>query len=213
MAQFRNQRVFNHNRKKMASRLFKRGPGKSLNVQPSLVYNQPTVAFSSAPDTSVAPSEYYAIRIDTTTRSAGSGPAKVVLFDSSQLYQLKTGTITPADAVISGVTDNYQAILNSFAHRASYITHLQMTVSDVAKATLQWGHQLEVYESVIGSGPSNVKTVNPRMGVHEGQYQLTINTFNCEMTIGNQTAIVLNVEPGLILEIGFYQAAELGRKQ
>ena len=51
------------------------------------------------------------------------------------------------------------------------------------------------------------------MGVHEGQYHLTINTFQNDLILTNRTALVYKQEPGIELVWGLYQVAELGRKQ
>lgn len=51
------------------------------------------------------------------------------------------------------------------------------------------------------------------MGVHEGQFQLAINTFQTDIILTNRTALVYKQEPGIELVWGLYQVAELGRKQ
>lgn len=194
----------------MANRM--RRTARTMNVQQGKMYNNPTVntvAPKGGSQDVIQPSEYFAIRVDTTARTEA---AKVILFDPSQGYQIKSGDVNPADVVITGITDDYQSLLNDLAHVASMVDMIQMSVNDPAKALPQYGRPFEVFDTGRGSSPKLTKTVHPRMGIHENQYHKEINTFKCPLRITNRTAIVMTVEPGIILDLGFYQKAELGRK-
>lgn len=199
----------------MANRFRKGVLGQQMRIAPANTYNDPTVTpivGEGGSQDVVNPSEYFAVRIDTTTRPVDQGPAKVVLFDASQGYQIKTGTVTPANAVVTGVTDDYQFLLNDVAHVASMVDVLQLSVNDPAKALQQYGRPIEIYDIVRGGGVNLTKTIHPRKGINETQYHKDINTFDAKLRITNRTAMVIMVEPGIVLDIGFYQKAELGRK-
>ena len=58
-----------------------------------------------------------------------------------------------------------------------------------------------------------MKTAYHDIGIHEGQFQLAINTFQTDIILTNRTALVYKQEPGIELVWGLYQVAELGRKQ
>jgi hypothetical protein len=70
-----------------------------------------------------------------------------------------------------------------------------------------------VYESSKGARPKRVGTLYPDMGIHEGQFQLNITTFQYPITITNRTALVYLQEPGIKVIWSFYQKAEIGRHQ
>lgn len=160
----------------------------------------------------VGASPYFSLRVDTTNAGITT-PTKIVLFDSSQGYQLSEGYAMPLLVGIEGLTDNYQSLLNDMAHIGSYVDICKMTVSDKVKAGIQFARSLEIYEKVRGQRPVLVKTIYPEMGIHEGQYQENINTFPVELTLTNRHALVYTQEPGIIVTFGFYQKAELGRKR
>lgn len=198
----------------MADR-FRRTGATTMRVAPSNTFNDPTVTPIEGEGGSqdiVKPSEYFAIRVDTTNRPAASGPARVILFDASQGYQIKTQQVAPADAIITGITDDYQFMLNDLAHVAAMVDQIQLSVDDVTKALQQYGRPIEVYDVVRGGGVPLTKLIHPRKGINETQFHKDINTFPAKLRITNRTAIVMMVEPGIVLDIGFYQKAELGRK-
>lgn len=196
----------------MATNRLRRTGATSMRVAPDNTFNDPTVTPIEGDGGSqdiVKPSEYIAVRIDTTARTTS---AKVILFDASQGYQIKTGQVAPADAVITGITDDYQFLLNDLAHVAMMTDKIQLSVDDPTKALQQYGHQIEVYDIVRGGGVALTKVIHPRKGINETQYHKDINTFSAKLRITNRTALVLTVEPGIVLDLGFYQKAELGRK-
>lgn len=185
---------------------------RKLDVAPATMLNQPTVKIAGdSKQTAVTPSDYFAIRIDTTAVAAGT-LSEVILFDANGGFQFKTGKTTPAAVTITGITDNYQFLLNDISQNAAVIHMLQMTVSDATKAFAQYSHQIEVYDIGRGNGLTETSRVYPKKGVHEGQFLKEINTFNVDWRITDRTALVLQVEQGITLDIGFYQAGEIGSK-
>ena len=181
--------------------------------KPQNMINTPTIVpiddyTQAIPQLSTDP--YVAIKIDTTALAA---TAKLVLFDASRGYQLANSYTMPLGLVITGVTADYQFILNDLTHNGSYFDIIKQNINDDAIALVQYGHPIEVYDSSKGSAPKLIKTIYPDMGVHEGQFQKGINTFQAPTLITNRTALVMNVEPGMIMNIGLYQKAEVGRKQ
>lgn len=178
---------------------------------PSMI-NNPTVTPAQPAHQVSAPADpYVSITVDTTDAGI-TAATKVVLFDASMGYQLGTTFAMDPLVKITGGTAPYQFILNDLASsNGSYFDTIQQRVSDDSVAMAQFGRPLEVYESSKGSAPRLEKTIHPGMGVHEGQYQKGINTFNIPLTIGNRTAIVYWQEPGVKITWGFYQKAELGR--
>lgn len=154
---------------------------------------------------------YIAIEIDTTD-AAIVAAVDIVLFDASRGYQLGMGYAMPAEVVITGLTADYQFILNDMSHNASYFDIIKQQIDVEAQALIQYGHPIKVYEGSKGSSPKLVDTIHPSMGVHEGQFQKTINSFEVELIVTNRTALVFKQQPGIKQVIGFYQKAELGRK-
>lgn len=153
---------------------------------------------------------FFSLKVDTTGLVAAT---EVVLFDASMGYQLNKSIVMPLALLITGLTSNYQAMLNDLAHVSAYVDLLKMTVSDENVALSQYARPLKVYESSKGSDPRLIKTLHPEMGVHEGQYQKGINSFTADLVITNRTAISYVQEPGIVVTWGLYQKAELGRKQ
>lgn len=154
---------------------------------------------------------FISIEIDTTD-AAIVAAVDIVLFDASRGYQLGTGYAMPAEVVITGLTADYQFILNDVAHNASYIDIIKQQIDVEAQALIQYGHPIKVYEGSKGSAPRLVNTIHPAMGVHEGQFQKTINSFETELLVTNRTALVFKQQPGIKQVISFYQKAEVGRK-
>ena len=158
----------------------------------------------------VSTDPYVAIEIDTTALAVAT---QVVLFDASRGWQLANSYAMPVDLVIRGITADYQFILNDLTHNASYFDIIKQQINDDAVALIQYSHPFEVYDSSKGSKPKLLKTIYPDMGVHEGQFQKGINTFSAPTLITNRTALVFTMEPGIRMVLGFYQKAEIGRKQ
>lgn len=163
------------------------------------------------------PAPYFAIEVDTTDAGI-TDPVQIVLFDASEGFQQKNNYFMPAAVAITGKGEPYQFILNDSAHVARYISMIQMTIVDgngdaVQDTAGQFANVINFYESVVGRGPALVHTIYPAMGVHEGQFQLNINTFEAGITLTNRVSMVYYQEPGLKVTWGFYQGAELGRKQ
>jgi hypothetical protein len=155
---------------------------------------------------------YISIEVDTSDAGI-TDPVKIVLFDAGRGYQLGTGYTMPLAVKITGLTANYQFIMNDIAHNSSYFDIVKQQIDTEAEALAQFGYPFEIFESSKGSSPRLVNTYYPQMGVHEGQYQKTINTFAAPMMITNRTAIVFTQRPGIKQVIGFYQKAEVGRHQ
>lgn len=164
---------------------------------------------------------YFAIEVDTTNRVA---PTRIVLFDGSRGYQFSHGYNMPIDVLIRGLTADYQFIVNDVVHNSSYFDIIKMRVIATAPqegpccnssevALVQFAHPIKLYDSSKGSESRLLKTIFPDMGIHEGQYQLNINTFQSKTLITNRSALVYTQEPGIKLVLGFYQKAEIGRKQ
>lgn len=155
---------------------------------------------------------YIAIEVDTTDVSIVA-PVKIVLFDGGRGYQLGTGYTMPLAVKITGITAPYQFMLNDVVHNSSFFDIVKQQIDKETEALAQYGYPFEVYESSKGSSPRLINTYYPQMGVHEGQYQKTINTFAAPMMITNRTAVVYTQRPGIKQVIGFYQKAEIGRHQ
>ena len=181
---------------------------------------KPTVAVSERVETRVIQNlqtdPYFSLKVDTT----GATEAQlVILFDSSGGYQFGANKANGSNVIITGLSANYQYILNDISHNASYVDMLKMTVRNSngdcsdCNGLSQYGRPLKIYDSSKGTEPRLLKSIYPEMGVHEGQYQLAINTFNTDLIITNRTAFVYEQEPNTIITWGFYQVAELGRKQ
>jgi hypothetical protein len=180
--------------------------GDKMINQPTIVPTEGTVGVgASAP----AAAPYFSIKVENT----GSAVAKAVLFDSSQGYQLQNNYVMPLGIVITGLSDNYQFLLNDMAHVAANVDVMKMTVTPSNTAPAQFARSIEVYETLRGSKPHLVKTLFPEMGLSEQQFQSNIVTFPADFNITNRTAIVLDIEPGAVITFGFYQTAEIGRKQ
>lgn len=183
----------------------------------------PTTGVSGTPLPAVQTDPYFAIEVDT---SQLTDPTKIVLFDGSRGYQFGYEYNMPLGVGIRGLTADYQYILNDIVHNASYFDVLKMRViacnvnqqqngcnNSEEIALVQFAHPIEVYDSSKGSKPRLLQTMYPDMGIHEGQFQLNINTFSYPTLITNRTAMVFTQEPGIKMVLGFYQKAELGRKQ
>lgn len=187
-----------------------------VQVQPANMVNAPTVSPISSPNGAnqsvVETSPFFSILVDTTDASITT-PTKIVIFDSSQGYQLMMGYAMPLAVNISSLTDNYQFLLNDIAHVSASIDIMKMSIDDKTKAAAQYGRKLEIFESSRGSGVQLVKTIFPEMGISEQQFQENINTFDVNMIITNRTALVYTQEAGIKATLSFYQNAELGRKR
>lgn len=185
-----------------------------VQVQPANMVNQPTVVPIAGPDgagqAAVESSPYFSFKVSTVGILTAT---KIVLFDASQGYQLLTPYAMPVGVTITGLTGNYQFLLNDLAHVSASVDILKMTVSNPAVAGAQFARALEVYDSLRGSAPQLVKNIYPEMGISEAQFQANINTFPINLTITNRTAIVYTQEPNIEVTFGWYQQAELGRKR
>lgn len=195
------------------------GPSKQVVSQGNMI-GKPTVAISERVETRVIQNletdPYFSLKVST----AGATAAElVILFDASGGYQFGMNKANGANVVIEGLSVDYQYLLNDIAHNASYVDMLKMTVKkasgDCAQCDglEQYARPIELYDSSKGSKPRLLKTIYPEQGVHEGQYQLAINTFQSDLILTNRTAFVYLQEPNTIITWGFYQVAELGRKQ
>lgn len=174
--------------------------------------NNPTIVPTSVEVAPALPADpYVSISVDTTDVGITT-PQVIVLFDASMGYQLGNKYGMDPLIVITGLTSDYQFMLNDLgSSNGSYFDTIQQRISDNAIAMTQFGHPCEIYESSKGGAPKLQQTAHPGMGIHEGQYQLGINTFSFPFTVGNRTAFVYVQEPGVVVTWGFYQKAELGR--
>src|SRR5690606_28149044 len=93
---------------------------------------------------------FFSLKVDTTGLVVAT---EVVLFDASMGYQLNFGVVMPLGVVITGLTTNYQAMLNDMAHVSAYIDLLKMTVSNDSVALQQYARPLKIYENSKGSDP------------------------------------------------------------
>ncbi len=182
--------------------------GRGLVNQPTISVVDQTNGVANLPKIQTDP--YFSLKVDTTGLAVAT---KIVLFDASMGYQLNENFVMDPGVVITGLTANYQAMLNDLAHVSTYIDILKMTVSDDNVALTQYARPLEIYDSSKGSRPRLIKSLFPEMGVHEGQYQKGINTFTVDLLMTNRSAFVYVQEPGIVVNWGAYQKAELGRKQ
>lgn len=196
---------------------------KVVEAQGNMI-GRPTVAVSDHAANKVIQSietdPFFSIRVSTKDATE---PQLVVLFDASQGYQMAYSQYNGPDVKIEGLSAGYQFILNDVSHNASYLDLLKMRVTDYntdsngnccgTRASDQYARPIEIFDSSKGSRPRLLKTIYPEQGVHEGQYQLNINTFSNDIIITNRTAFVYMQEPGISISWGFYQVAELGRKQ
>ena len=193
--------------------------------QSAQMVNRPTVVPSNGveiPGMQVSRTDpYFAIEVDTTGLTERT---EIVLFDGSQGYQFGFTTAMPLSVEISGRTADYQFILNDIVHNSSYVDTIRCQVvggtssgnngcytNDVAM--LQFANAVNIYESSKGAGPSRKGVFYPDMGIHEGQFQLNISTFQYPLVITNRTALVYKQEPGIKVIWSFYQKAEIGRHQ
>jgi hypothetical protein len=182
---------------------------------------KPTVALSERVETRVIQNiqtdPYFSIKVST----AGATEAEqVILFDASGGFQFGANKVNGGNVVITGLSANYQYILNDISHNASYVDMLKMSIREVSGdcnggcfAIDQYARPIEIYDSSKGSMPRLLKTIYPEQGVNESQFQLNINTFQSDLIITNRTAFTYMQEPDTIVTWGFYQVAELGRKQ
>ena len=182
--------------------------------------NRPTVvptveAGGSLPN--LGTDKYFALKVSTAGLSEA---VKVVLFDGGRGYQLGFNFAMDPAVQIIGLTAQYQFILNDIVHNATFfdvikqrVVSLDPQISNDQVALSQFARPIKVYDSSKGSEPRLLKTIYPDMGIHEGQYQLSINTFSDHTIITNRTALVYEQEPDCEVLFGIYQKAELGRKQ
>lgn len=152
---------------------------------------------------------FFSITVDTSD-PAITTPQQIVLFDPSQGYQLANGWTLPANVVISGVTADYQFMLNDLSHNASYIDVVKIKVS--AKEDQQFARPLAIYESSKGGAPRLIRNLYPEKGITETQFQSKISTFKTNLILTNRNALVYTQEHGIVVTFSFYQKAELGRK-
>ena len=188
--------------------------------KPAAMINRPTVvptveAGGSLPN--LGTDKYFALKVSTAGLSEA---VKVVLFDGGRGYQLGFNFAMDPAVNIIGLTAQYQFILNDIVHNATFfdvikqrVVSLDPQISNDQVALSQFARPIKVYDSSKGSEPRLLKTIYPDMGIHEGQYQLSINTFSDHTIITNRTALVYEQEPNCEVLFGIYQKAELGRKQ
>ena len=195
-------------------------PSKQVVTDGNMI-GRPTVNVSERAETRVIQSiqtdPYFSIKVSTKNATEAE---LVILFDGSRGYQFSQNMFNGPNVVIEGLSAHYQFMLNDVVHNATYIDMLKMRVVDPASdnccsgvALTQYARPVKIYDSSKGSESRLLKQIFPDMGVHEGQYQLNINTFQNDMIITNRTAFVYKQEPGIDVVWGFYQVAELGRKQ
>lgn len=196
----------------------------AASIQPLQMINRPTVVPTSGvekPSMQVSRTDpYFAISVDTSLLSE---PTEIILFDGSQGYQLGFDASMPLEVKIEGRTAKYQYILNDVVHNSSFVDTIRIQVigsqngangccgNDIALA--QFSNAVDIYESSKGARPKRVGTFYPDMGIHEGQFQLNISTFQYLLTITNRHALVYTQEPGIKVIWSFYQKAEIGRHQ
>ena len=167
-------------RKQISSRRVPRKPNMQMNGAPTVVASPS--GGGELPTLGTDP--YIAIEVDTTDASI-TDPVKIVLFDGGRGYQLGLSYTMPLAVKITGLTANYQFMLNDVVHNGSYFDIVKQQIDDETEALAQFGYPFEIYESSKGSSPRLVNTYYPQMGVHEGQYQRGINTFSAPMVITN----------------------------
>jgi len=159
---------------------------------------------------------YFALKVSSAGLQA---PVQVVLFDGGRGFQLAMQFAMNPAIAITGLTADYQFILNDVVHNSSFFDVIKQRVvalgnlSNDQVAMSQFARPIEVYDSSKGSKPRLLKTIYPDMGIHEGQFQLSINTFASHTIVTNRSALVYTQEPDCEVLFGFYQKAELGRKQ
>ena len=195
-------------RKQITSRRVPRKVNMQMNGAPTVVASPS--GGGELPTLGTDP--YIAIEVDTSDASI-TDPVKIVLFDAGRGYQLGFGYTMPLAVKITGLTADYQFMLNDVVHNASYFDIVKQQIDVETEALAQFGYPFEIYESSKGSSPRLINTYYPQMGVHEGQYQKGINTFSAPMVITNRTAVVFTQRPGIKQVIGLYQKAEIGRLQ
>ena len=195
-----------------------RATRRKLNVAeiakaPAMI-NNPTVVPSEGAGggsgCAIPTDPYISIAVDTTDVGIVA-PELIILFDSSQGYQLANKVEMDPLVKITRLTSEYQFILNDLVSNGSFFDTFQQRISDVSKALLQYGRPIEIYEASKGSKPRLVQTIHSGMGIHEGQYNKDINTFAFPILVGNRTAFVYWQEPGIVMTWGMYQKAEVGR--
>ena len=188
---------------------------KSRIFQPqrNMVY-QPTVVATGGPNASqnlsgAAP--YFTITVDTTDASLPD-EVKIVLFDSSQGYQLQTQYAMPLAVSITSDSDA-QFLLNDMAHTAAVISTIKMELAgDTTKFSQQFAKRINLYECKRGQDPSVVKSLNPSMGISEAQFRSDLTHFYADISVTNRHSLVYTQLKGVIATFGFFQDAELGRK-
>lgn len=194
----------------LQNRTPQRTSGGTLN---SRMVNDPTIVPSDDvtgnAQNPIPSDSYFSITVDTTN-GAIAGPTEIVLFDASQGWQLANGWTLPANVVITGLTADYQFMLNDISHNASYVDILKVRVS--ASPEAQFARPLSVYESSKGGSPRLRSSLYPEKGITENQFQDKISTFRINQIITNRTALVYTQEAGIVVTFSFYQKAELGRK-
>ena len=157
---------------------------------------------------------YFTLTVSTETLTE---PTKVVLFDASAGYQRGFNYTNPAGVVVTGKTADYQFMLNTLPSEGIYFDIIKQVVSqastgtsDAALAQRQFLNPIEIFRSSLGASPALINTMHPSMGIHEGQYQLTINTFAAPNAFTNLTALVYTQEPDVLMTWAFYQKAKIG---
>ena len=194
---------------------------KKTIVSDGNVVGKPTVHISERAERRVIQSiqtdSYFSIKVSTV---GAAEPQEVILFDASGGFQFGMNKVNGPNVSITGMSANYQYILNDVSHNASYVDMLKMTIrvpgedcNNSCSAIDQYARPIFIYDSSKGSAPRLLKTIYPEAGVNESQFQLNINTFENDLIITNRTAFNYIQEPGTIVTWGFYQVAELGRKQ
>ena len=183
--------------------------------------NRPTVVPTSGPENPglvVARTDpYFSFEVDTTGQTA---PVEIILFDGSQGYQFGYNASLPLGVNIVGRTMPYEYIVNDMVHNSSFIDiwRLQVTSTDpniqsADVAMTQFSNAVNIFDASKGGKPRLVDNFYPDMGIHEGQYHLTITTFEFKALVTNRTALVYMQEPNTKMIWSCYQKAELGRHQ
>ncbi len=154
----------------------------------------------------------------------------VVLFDSHGALGLNQNTVSGANVVITGLTNNYQYMLNYIAHYSPFVDVIKMTVAKCAPTTTltnsgsncccgdsnisqQFYRPLKVYTTHLGADPNNVLTIHPSKGIHEGQFRNDIVTFAANFLLSGTDGICYKQIPNTIVNFTFYMKAMVGRKK
>ncbi|MEL6660951.1 MAG: hypothetical protein AAFY48_18710 [Bacteroidota bacterium] len=187
---------------------------RRLFEKPGNMVYSPTVVPTQGPNASQSLSgsaPYFTMSVDTTAASLAE-ETRIVLFDSSQGYQLLTGYAMPVGVLINS-DSNAQFLLNDLAHVAATIGTIKMELSgDATKYSQQFARRIDLYECKRGQAPSVVKSLYPSMGISEAQFRSDLTHFFADIVITNRHSLVYTQLKGLNTTFGFFQDAEVGRK-